>query len=70
MSSQLANCPFCGKQQLQINHSNQEFMVTCRCCSATGPHHKLFDQAVREWNLLSGAQRERENSETQGLAIH
>lgn len=70
MSNQLANCPFCGRQQLQINHNNREFMVTCRCCSASGPHHELFEKAIEEWNLLSGAVREREASEQQGLAVH
>lgn len=70
MSQQLANCPFCGRQQLQVNHHNHAFRVTCRCCSATGPHHAIFDKAVEEWNLLSEAVRESKNGEAQGFAIH
>ena len=70
MNTELASCPFCGRQQLQINHSNHEFMVTCRCCSATGPHHKLFEKAINQWNTLSGAVRENKKDEAQGFAFH
>ena len=62
MNPLLANCPFCGRQQLQINHNHREFMVTCRCCSASGPHHEEFNHAIASWNLLSGAIREDKNT--------
>ena len=46
-------CPFCQGNHLHISNHLFSHSVACESCKASGPHRRLLDDALRDWNHAS-----------------
>jgi hypothetical protein len=53
MATSIENCPFCDGDHLHISRHLMSHSVVCQTCRSTGPHRRLQEDAVLEWNQTS-----------------
>lgn len=64
MATHVENCPFCDGDHLHISRHLMSHSVVCQTCRATGPHRRLQEDAVLEWNQTSKLLRQSRLGET------
>ncbi|MCK4983705.1 MAG: Lar family restriction alleviation protein [Victivallaceae bacterium] len=46
----LKPCPFCGSENLTINHDYYPSWISCEGCGSLGPEDEDTQEAEKKWN--------------------
>lgn len=62
MNDELATCPFCGKDDIEISYGNREYWGYCKYCGASSAMYSNKHMAVVQWNTRPEKEEYKENS--------